>query len=194
MLATYENCFFKNWVKLQPENKVFKLENYNNKNYFLPVANVVLDDELKNGIKKRNTFIKFDSLIPNKEFDDKETEWLYLFTINDNIVKIGGTRNGLRARCGSYLCGHHIRERGKSGDCSKTNGYVYNTFVFYLENGYNIKMYGYKLPRVSNKVEILGNEVEIVSQTYHIYESKFLLEFKKKYSTFPYLSDNCKQD
>ena len=52
--------------------------------------------------------------------------------MNDYIIKIGGTRTGLKERCGSYLCGHHVEERDKSGDCSKTNAYIYNTFEFYL--------------------------------------------------------------
>jgi hypothetical protein len=52
--------------------------------------------------------------------------------MNGYIIKIGGTRTGLKERCGSYLCGHHIEERDKSGDCSKTNAYIYNTFEFYL--------------------------------------------------------------
>ena len=59
------------------------------------------------------------------------------------IVKIGGTRTGLKGRVSSYLCGHHIEERGKSGDCSKTNGFIYNTMEFYLNLGCKIKMYGY---------------------------------------------------
>jgi hypothetical protein len=64
--------------------------------------------------------------------------------INDYIVKIGGTRAGLRGRANSYLCGHHIKERSKSGDCSKTNGFIYNTFVHYLNKGFKIEMYAYK--------------------------------------------------
>ena len=59
---------------------------------------------------------------------------IYIFTINNYIVKIGGTRNGLKDRTNSYLCGHYILERGKSGKCSITNAFIYNTFDFYLQN------------------------------------------------------------
>lgn len=60
-------------------------------------------------------------------------EWIYIFTINDHIVKIEGTRTCLKDRCISYLCGHHTTDRGKSGKCSGTNAYIYNTFYFYLK-------------------------------------------------------------
>ena len=75
--------------------------------------------------------IQFIPKISNEDFT-KKNEWLYLLVINNRIVKIGGTRTGIKGRIISYLCGHHIEERGKSGDCSKTNGFIYNTFEFRL--------------------------------------------------------------
>jgi hypothetical protein len=111
--------------------------------------------------------------------------------INDRIVKIGGTRTGLKGRVASYLCGHHIEERGKSGDCSKTNGFIYNTFEFYLQLGCKIKMYGYELPKTQIAIEIFGQETIITAQTFHAYESRFLEDYKKNYNEYPILSDNC---
>lgn len=139
---------------------------------------------------KKNTVIKFEPLISKKEFSCRD-EWLYLITINNHIVKLGGTRTGLKGRIGSYLCGHHITERNKSGDCSKTNAYIYNTIDFYLNLNCEIKMFGYKLPKVTTVVQILDKKVDIVVQTYHAYESTFLFNFKTNYGFFPYLSDNC---
>ena len=110
--------------------------------------------------------------------------------MNDKIVKIGGTRTGLKGRVASYLCGHHIEERGKSGDCSKTNGFIYNTFYFYLLNNVSIKMYGFKIPMIKHKCTILDEDVEIKLQTYHAYESIFLQDFKKIYGEYPILCDN----
>jgi hypothetical protein len=185
----------KKWIKLIPIKKTIPFEEYNRKEYFIPIADIVLDNELvtieKNqGQKKRNTLIQFIPKISNEEFN-KKNEWLYLLIMNGRIVKIGGTRTGLKGRVASYLSGHHIEERGKSGDCSKTNGFIYNTFEFYLQLGCKIEMYGYKLPETQITIEIFGKETKITAQTYHAYESTFLEDYKKIYNEYPILSDNC---
>ena len=188
----------KKWIKLIPIKKTIPFEEYNRKEYFTPIADIVLDNELftiekKQGQKKRNTLIQFIPKISNEELN-KKTEWLYLLVINGRIVKIGGTRTGLKGRIASYLCGHHIEERGKSGDCSKTNGFIYNTFEFYLQLGCKIEMYGYELPKTQITIEIFGKETKITAQTYHAYESTFLEDYKKIYNEYPILSDNCDPD
>ena len=179
------------WIKLFNDNECILLDKYNRKDYFEQVATVELDKDVnKDGIKKRNTLIKFIPTIKKEDFNAK-CEWIYLFTINRRIVKIGGTRTGLKGRVGSYLCGHHIKERGKSGDCSKTNGFIYNTFEFYLNKGNQIKMYGYKLPKTELSINIFDNEIKISCQTFHAYETTFLEDYKKKYNSYPILNDNC---
>ena len=126
------DIIIKKWIKNIPSNNNIKFSNYNRKDYFKLISNIILDtEENEKGIKKRNTLIKFVPIIDNNDYI-KKTEWIYIFTIDDIIVKIGGTRTGIKGRISSYLCGHHIEERGKSGDCSKTNGYIYNTFYYYL--------------------------------------------------------------
>lgn len=192
----YDDSLYKKWVKLIEDHKIINFEEYNRKNYFIPVADIVLDNEvfttgMKKGYKKRNTLIQFIPSISTEEFNDKKAEWLYLFVIDGIIVKIGGTRTGLKGRAASYLCGHHIEERGKSGDCSKTNGFIYNTFEFYLSLGYKIQMFGYKLPKSEISIEIFGKETKIIAQTYHAYESTFLEDYKKNYDEYPILNDNC---
>jgi hypothetical protein len=194
----YESSLIKKWIKLIPMNKTIPFNEYNRKDCFIPIADIVLDNELytsgKNqGNKKRNTLIQFIPTISNEAFI-KKTEWLYLLVINGMIVKIGGTRTGLKGRVVSYLCGHHIEERGKSGDCSKTNGFIYNTFAFYLNLGCKIQMYGYELPKTEITIEIFGRETKITAQTYHAYESTFLEDYKKNYNEYPILSDNCDPD
>ena len=186
------------WIKLIPINKTIPFEEYNRKEYFIPIADIVLDNEVfasgKNqGKRKRNTVIKFVPNISQEAFN-KKSEWLYLLVINGMIVKIGGTRTGLKGRVASYLCGHHIEERGKSGDCSKTNGFIYNTFEFYLNLGCKIQMYGYELPKTEISIEIFGKETKITTQTYHAYESTFLEDYKKNYKEYPILSDNSDPD
>jgi len=194
----YETSNYKKWIKLLPIEKTIMFDEYNRKEYFIPIANVLLDNEVfttgkKNGEKKRNTLIQFIPTISIDEFNEK-TEWLYIFLINNRLVKIGGTRTGLKGRVSSYLCGHHIEERGKSGDCSKTNGFIYNTFEFYLKLGCKIEMLGYKLPKTEFIIEIFGKPKKITAQTYHAYESTFLEDYKKIYKDYPLLSDNCDPD
>lgn len=191
----YESSLVKKWIKLIPTDKTIVFDEYNRKEHFIPIADIVLDSEAftsgkKQGNKKRNTLIQFIPKISNEAFS-KKTEWLYLLVINDRIVKIGGTRTGLKGRVASYLCGHHIEERGKSGDCSKTNGFIYNTFEFYLNLGCKIQMYGYELPKTEITIEIFGKETKITAQTYHAYESTFLEDYKKNHNEYPILSDNC---
>jgi hypothetical protein len=194
----YEKSPIKKWIKLIPPEKTILLADYNRKEYFTLIADIVLDNEVstvgkKNGNKKRNTLIQFIARISNELFA-KKSEWLYILVINDRIVKIGGTRTGIKGRAASYICGHYIEERGKSGDCSKTNGFIYNTFEFYLSLGCKIQMYGYELPKTEITIEIFGKETKITAQTYHAYESRFLEDYKTEYSEYPILSDNCDPD
>jgi hypothetical protein len=194
----YENSPIKKWIKLISTDKTVPFEEYNRKDYFIPIADIVLDDEIftsgpKDGTKKRNTLIQFVPKISNEDFN-KKTEWIYLFLMNDRIIKVGGTRTGLKGRIASYLCGHHIEERGKSGDCSKTNGFIYNTFAFYLNLGCTVKMYGYEIPRTEIIIEIFGKETKISAQSFHAYESIFIEDYRKNYDAYPILSDNCDPD
>ncbi len=187
----YEKSSTKKWIKLISIDNTISFHEYNRKDYFIPIANIILDNDLSSkGKKKRNTLIQFIPKIPKNEFNNKD-EWIYLLMINERIVKIGGTRTGNKNRTGSYLCGHHIEERGKSGDCSKTNGFIYNTFEFYLKLGCKIEMFGYKLPKTEITIDIFEKKTKIIVQTYHAYESTFLQDYKKNYIKFPILSDNC---
>jgi hypothetical protein len=191
IIELQENSTIKKWIKIIPIEKTVIFNEYNRKDDFILVANVILDNEInKKNIKKRKTLFKFVPQITNKEFNEK-IEWLYLFVINGRIVKIGGTRTGLNGRISSYLCGHHVKERNKSGDCSKTNGFIYNTFEFYLELGCEIKMYGYKIPKKELTIKIFDIETTIIAQTYHAYESKYIEDFQKEYKYYPFLCDNC---
>ena len=187
VLEIYNTTLIKNWVKLVPVEKTILFNDYKRKDHFIPIAEIVLDDEAhKTGKKKRETLIKFVPKIDTEAFTRK-TEWLYILNINDRIVKIGGTRTGIKGRISSYLCGHHIEERSKSGDCSKTNGFIYNTLQFYLHLGCRITMYGHELPKTEVTVNIFGKDVKILTQTYHIYESVLLEEYKKQYNEYPIL-------
>ena len=65
-----DNSLFKKWVKLISMSKTIIFDIYNRKEYFTPVADIVLDND-----KKRNTVIQFIPKISNKKFN-KITEWL----------------------------------------------------------------------------------------------------------------------
>ena len=175
----------KNWIKLIPIDKTVLFDTYPRKEYFKHLMNIQLDSK-----SQRDTLIEFVPVQGAEEDVLKKTEWIYIFLINQRIVKIGGTRTGIKGRVRSYLCGHHIQERGKSGDCSKTNGFVYNTFEFYLRQGCSIQMYGYELPNIEVPIEIFNISKIIYPQTFHTYESMFLEDYKKTYSHFPILCDN----
>lgn len=178
------------WVKPINLNDGIRMDDFNRRDYFKLVAEIVPDQDQKNEKKQRNTLIKFDPRISKEEYSRK-TEWIYIFTINNEIVKIGGTRNGIRDRCGSYLCGHHVKERGNSGKCSVTNAFIYNTFEFYLALECKIEMYGYELPQTKIEVNVFGTPEYAIAQTFHIYEARFLQDYKKTYGKFPVLSDNA---
>ncbi len=179
----------KKWIKPINFATSTKYDDYAQRDKFIHVANVNLS------INKSNEYkICFTPCITNTEYV-KKCEYIYLFTIDNYIVKIGGTRCGIKQRIASYLCGHHTLERGKSGSCSKTNAVIYNSFEFYLNQGCHIKMYGYKLPKRFIEIKVLddnGDEDVKKSyvQTYHIYESIMLDNFKKIYKMIPKLNVN----
>lgn len=194
----FNNSSVKKWIKLISVDKTILFDEYNRKEYFTKVADIVLDKEVNItgsnvGNKKRISLIQF---IPSIDANDykKKTEWLYLFLINNRIVKIGGTRTGLKERTVSYLCGHHVEERGKSGDCSKTNGFIYNTFEFYLNLGCKMQMYAYELPKTEFNIEILGKDTKVKAQTYHAYESAFIKDYEQNYNEKPILCCNSDPD
>lgn len=182
------------WVKILPMETLIPFEKYIGdqrlkiRSNIVKIADIVIDNS-----QRRNSMIEFKSVIEKEKFM-KKSEWIYLFTIDGKVVKIGGTRNGIHQRSLSYLTGHHTKERGKSGYCSNTNAYLYNTFIHHLLKEQPVEMYGYELPESKFTIEIFDELREFTVQTYHAYESFFLSDFMKKYKSFPPLSDNCDPD
>ena len=188
-----EKSVLKKCIKIITNEKTTLIENYKNKKYFKLIGEIVLDTDEYNGKKKKDTILKIIPNITIEEFSNRN-EWIYLFLINNRIVKIGGTRTGIKNRWLSYLSGHHTIERGKSGDCSKTNSFIYNTFEFYLHLDCKIEMYGYELPKKELEIELLDIKHMIIPQTYHAYESLFLQDYKKENGEFPILCNNGDPD
>jgi len=118
------------------------------------------------------------------------SQWVYILTIDDRIVKIGGTRSGLKGRIVSYLSGHHTEDRGKSGKMSVTNARLYNTLDHYIGSDRHIKMYAYRIPSVKVNVDIWGSTVQVEGQVYNAFESIAISTYHRKTGHNPQLSDN----
>jgi hypothetical protein len=173
------------WVKIIDLSAELAFDSYGLSRQFLHVANIIRTPEEA----KRQTVITFDPVIPQKEWK-KTSQWIYIFTINDKIVKIGGTRDGLQKRTGSYLCGHHTTDRGRSGKCSVTNAYLYNTLDYYISQGSVLRMYAHEIPKPTMQVSIWGELADIEPQVYTAYETKALEKYKQSAGHYPVLSDN----
>ena len=193
-----ERSYIKKWIKLIPHDKTIPIEDFEKGKEFVHLANIVKDDEVfasgeRQGKKKRTTLIELKSVVDDALLKQK-SEWLYMIVVNGRITKIGGTRNSICGRFGSYICGHHIEERGKSGKASETNKYIYNTLYFYLNMGCDVKLFGYKLPEEEITRNVFGHDVKIRVQTYHSYESILIDEFRKQCGFIPFLCDNSDPD
>lgn len=138
-------------------------------------------------------------LVLNRELWNLKKEFVYIFTINNLIAKIGGTRSGIKDRWTSYLCGFCVPERknkkGKNypGKMSITNARIYHTIENDLiENQNNIwEIYVWVLPECKNNINILGENVEIFMQTFHAYEAICIKKFKELNGILPFLNKNC---
>jgi hypothetical protein len=138
---------------------------------FSKIADVEIDHN-----EKRKSHIKFSSITKDWNLS---REVIYIFTFNGKIVKIGGSRNGYKKRCDSYLCGRHTIWRGLSGKCSVTNAVIYDTFEYYLKQGVCIEMYGCFLKNTDNTI-----------QTYQVFESQYIQKYKNITGHNPILSKN----
>jgi len=157
---------------------------------FIKMADIVLDDS-----ETRRTTVK---TVPVNEALWKETaEHIYIIARNNVIMKLGGTRTGMKARWGSYLCGHCVAERlNKNGEpnpgkMSVTNAHLYHTIETDLLLGNTWEFYSWKLPHTTVEVNILGKMTTVIAQTYHAYESRCIELFRSITGHIPQLCDNA---
>jgi hypothetical protein len=157
---------------------------------FIKMADVVLDD----GTVRRTTL---QTVAVDEEKWKETAEHIYIITRNTEIMKIGGTRTGMKARWGSYLCGHCVAERMNKhgepnpGKMSVTNAHLYHTIEHDLLLGNKWEFYSWKLPDTTVPVEIFGEMIQVVAQTYHAYESRCIELFKTITGHIPQLCDNA---
>lgn len=79
----YENSPIKKWIKLIPIHKTILLDKYNRKEYFIPIADIVLDNEVftdgqKQGIKKRKHLFNLYPKFLMNSFVKKQNGYTYL--------------------------------------------------------------------------------------------------------------------
>lgn len=157
---------------------------------FIKMADIVLDETTT-----RRTTVQ---TVPTDEEKWKETaEHIYIIVRNGEIMKIGGTRTGMKARWGSYLCGHCVAERmnkhgeANPGKMSVTNAHLYHTIEDDLLRGNRWEFYSWKLPHTVVSVDILGQTIDVIAQTYHAYEARCIELFKTITGHIPQLCDNA---
>lgn len=157
---------------------------------FKKSADIVLDDS-----DKRKTVI---NVVPTDNTSWKaEREALYIISRNGKVMKIGGTRTGMKKRWNSYKCGHCVPERCMKngapypGKMSVTNAHLYHTIEDDLLKGNHWEFWTWWLPTVKVTVDIMGSPREVIAQTYHAYESCCMELFRKESGDIPQLCDNA---
>ena len=181
------------WAKPIKDERI-TVDKFNSvcENVFKRACNIVLDNS-----ERRQTTLKVTDFTDEANWK-KDDENIYLIVRNDKIMKIGGTRTGMKSRFGSYLCGHCVSERNKKsggsfpGKMSVTNAYLYHTIEKdLLENkDANWSFWTWKLPITTFSIKIFGDTVKVAAQTYHAYESTIIKKFKVLAGYIPQLCNN----
>lgn len=142
---------------------------YENRHLFKQTACVVLDNNIE-----KNTRIKFVPTITKKEFTEKK-EWLYLLTIDNLIVQIDSTENGLQS------CSEKILK-------SPAKNQTISTLEYYLQKNSKVKMYGYSLPSIIKEIEVLNKKINVSINSCEVYKKVILDDFKSIYKNYPLLN------
>ena len=177
-----------NSLTIQEYNKIINPDDADNALKFEKAADIKLDEAVS-----RQTTIKAVSI--EEMFEDwcnGKHESLYAFIRNGHqILKIGGTRKTMKERFGSYLCGFHVPQRGKSGKMSVTNAHIVHTIEKdLLDNPDNTwELYVMRLPVIIHKNDFMGL-LEGPVQIYHLYESRCIQRYKEITGEQPMLNFN----
>tara|TARA_B100001142_G_C14207289_1_gene606215 strand:+ start:226 stop:843 length:618 start_codon:yes stop_codon:yes gene_type:complete len=128
----------------------------------------------------------------------RETEHIYAIVRKGEVMKLGGTRTGMKKRWDSYKCGHCVPQRIQKrsgepfpGKMSVTNAHLYHTIEADLLEGGHWEFWSWELPAHNFEVEMpTGVKVQIATQTYHAYESWSMSEFQGMAGHIPQLCNN----
>lgn len=179
----------KHWSKSIDEN-VLAIGEFNAisaDTQFVKRADITIDSS-----EDRQTVIQAVPIKGQAEKWCTSEESIYTFVRNGKIMKIGGTRVSMKERFGSYLCGHHVPQREKSGKMSVTNAYLYHTIeADLLDNeDSNWELYTFPLPPQEITVDFMGKKRVIRAQIYHGLESHAIEEYRKITGSNPQFSAN----
>jgi len=182
----------KKWAKpLQQESVTIQLYNERCSHNFQLCGPIVLDES-----PQRQTTL---TVVPEDPKRWKsETEHIYAIVRNGEIMKLGGTRTGMKKRWDSYKCGHCVPERLQKrtgepfpGKMSVTNAHLYHTIEQGLLRGEHWEFWSWELPSHIFEVEMpTGVKIQIATQTYHAYESWSMTEFQDMAGHIPQLCNN----
>ncbi len=179
------------WVKNLGDSSGLKTHLYEYFKYFTKVGDYVLD---KNEKTKNMLSVRVDT--EKEKVYEERRNLVYLIVKDDEIVKVGGTKTGMKARIASYSCGYYIKERKNSegknypGKMSGTNAYLYHTIYHYTKKGSKFSLYVYPIEDKFVEVEIFGVKKIIKTQIYEEWEKQCLDKYKETYGKLPILCDN----
>ena len=180
------------WSKPIITENTISIEQYNEicNNSFIKMGDIKLDST-----DKRQSTLTVDA--------DCNTRWsvkkehIYAIVRDGLIMKIGGTRDGMKGRWGSYGCGYYVPQRSKKdgtaypGKMSVTNAYLYHTIEKdLLYNDAKWEFWTWELPVIKLPVNILNENIDVIAQTFHAYESICIKKFKEVTGHIPLLCDN----
>jgi len=180
------------WCKPLTEENSIQIDVFNGQcgNTFTKIADIVLDPS-----PERQSTLGIETC--NPAVWNQQMEHIYIIVRNGIIMKIGGTRDGMRGRWSSYNCGYYVPERKKKdgtsypGKMSVTNAYLYQTIEKdLLETESKWEFWSWPIPELKIKVDIFGEETEIIAQTFHAYESKCIEKFREITGIIPLLCEN----
>ena len=177
------------WAKSIPNSGLLSITEFNNicGEVFEKSADIIIDSAVK-----RQTVIACQPY--NCDAWKNPCENVYVIVRNGYIMKIGGSRTSMKDRFTSYLCGHQVTERGKSGKMSVTNAHIYHSIESDLLSSITRnkwEFYVWKLPVVSIEVDIFEEKTTIIAQTFHAYETKCIKKYQKHTGKLPPFCDNC---
>ena len=185
------------WVKELDLGNYLSFGSFPRKDSFMKLGEIGLDEQKKtNGEKKRISLWNVNIAEGMVEEYKKRQNGVYIITCNNEIIKIGGTKTGMKDRIGSYHCGHYIPGmKKKNGDIcdgrmSITNAYVYWTIYENIKKGHQFELYFFPIPDQILELEIFGIIKRVPVQTYDAYESATLDLYKSIKGCYPILSDN----
>jgi hypothetical protein len=113
-------------------------------------------------------------------------DWIYVFVVNGEIVKIGGTAAGLSSRTGSYTAG--TTKHRKSGTCATTNFIVYQHLLQALNARKTVEMYASLIESKRLEVNHWGEVIDYKPELFHPFETRLMERFFLENGHYPILS------